>query len=323
MGISARLSIALAKGVILSVLGGILILSCLVMREKRDTREMFRNRTGRLELPVVTYRHPETGREAVVVPTIHFAEASYYGSVDSVIRRLPRHRVLCEGIRTREPATPGARPCGNGAEICREIDSLSDSQERLAELLGLMPQDEGLPEQSSWENIDLHQEQLVRTFTENGIRFAEGTHEAYSLLDEPWTAPIVRWSANAALLNAAAARVLARLLGASIDGSGSYRVIVGTRDIALSEGIRSRLSDDLAIVWGVEHYPAIRRTLVRAGYRETARQWIIAYRNREYSLPECLAEAWSLRNATRRATVSTGRSFDGKGNNPETTTIIR
>lgn len=305
-----RLLANLVKGTTLSVLGGILIFSLSVFREACLTRDMFRNRPGLLELPVVTYRHPTTGREAVVISISHIAIPSYYDSLGVLIAQLSRHHVLCEGIR-KSQSLRSTKSRTDEADIRRDIDTIFDSQEHLAELLGLESQDEGLPERPSWENIDLTEVQLSRTFTENGIRFAEGAREASSVLDEPWAVPIVRWGANAAFLNVAASRVSAWLLGISVGGEGSYRVIVGTRDLSLAAGIRSRLSDDLVIVWGLEHYPAIRRTLEQAGYRETDRRWFVAYRDRGYSLVASLTEAWSEFEIVSGSVVSAPKPQSG------------
>lgn len=255
--------------------------------------KVIRNRRDKLETPVVYYEHPITRRVVIVITSIHIGEAEYFAALQRFIDSLTGFQILFERIGRLTPA---------------EEVSLTDEERgvydyfiysglrtrKIAQIMSLVFQGDGLSYPTSWVNTDLSLYELIKRFVAQGICRKREPGDPNELFNDEFSRLLIRWLLNGMLQCFVPVAIVFTLCTRfSKDGRRAKKLIVGDRNIVAWQGIKEHLSTgNVATIWGAEHLFGISTYLKRAGFRETHRLWFTAYHIRSYSFWECFWAAW-------------------------------
>lgn len=221
---------------------------------------------------VWTLAHPATGRTVTLVGTMHIGDAGYFHRLSEVLERLAQEgtEVHVEGI------SHGAHEDLSDWERDRlaEADSWGNAETSgsAVAMLGLDSQGRKLRLPDNTRNIDMTYIQLLRRVGWDSYRrLLAPQPEAQAL---PGTSRLVRIAIRFQLRHS---RALARLASLRPGNRGADRVVMGARNqIAFAGAIEALGRNDVALVWGTDHLPALAELFGGVGYRPQREEWFDA-----------------------------------------------
>ncbi len=259
-----------------------------------------RKRWGKLEFPLITLKHETTGRRVRLLGVIHFADASYWSTLQGVIDREGESVVLYE--RVLKPTQ-------------EEMDALTEKERawyenvhlghktlrgQLQALLGLSFQGDGLTYPAHWINTDMSGGAFVKAMVGLEERFPGNPFMA--ILDhEPEQAPFVRWMIQKIFSHISLSEL--RNFGAK----SAYRrerdaIILDYRNFLGVNGILAHGKErDVVSIWGAAHLPGMLHLLKQLGFEEETREWFGAWKPPAYSLLHAIRDMRRLRTEDSKA----------------------
>src|SRR3989339_1383708 len=128
-----------------------------------------RNVSGELQTSVVYYEHRVTGRKVVFIGSIHIADAQYFDQIQRVIDSLsPDHKILFEGVSALSQAEK-ASLSRKQKKVLRHFRHVFVLIKRIAEMMSLRHQKDGLKYEASWVNTDMRLYDLVKVFSQHDL----------------------------------------------------------------------------------------------------------------------------------------------------------
>ena len=247
-----------------------------------------RNINGKLQTPVVFYEHPVTKRIVAFVAAIHIGEPAYYAKIQKLIDSLTlkSYKILFEGIgkmspQEEETLTPKEQ------EVAKQFRFVFDLIQKIAEVMSLQLQKEGLTYASSWVNTDMKLYDLIRSFARKNIDLVDLNKEKnIDRLSNESGQAIMRWLINK-LFNrfVPLSIIFAITTFFSKNKRLAQKLILDDRNKIAVQGINEYLRDsNIVTIWGAAHLAGIEKQLKRAGFREIRREWFTAYTVKNYSL---------------------------------------
>jgi hypothetical protein len=257
--------------------------------------EGVRNNDGRLETPVVLYEHPDTKRKIVFIGTIHIGEKEYFDSLQRLIDlySLCGYKVFFERVRylskeEEQKLTPKEQ-C-----ILMSLDHNFERLDKIAQIMYLKHQREGLHYNDDWINADISVYNLVRLLARYNINPGkEGVSD--NLLNESMQ-PLLRWLINQLFSQFVLITIIDKVFSFfSRKKRISNKIVVDFRNKKLISSIK-KVDGNVIIIFGSGHLRGIGRWLKKLGFRETRREWYAAYNiRRDYKFLQCFQEALAIR----------------------------
>ena len=257
------------------------------------------NGTAQLKTRVVSFHHPSSNKQVIVVGMIHLGQQSFYDQVDQVCESADL--VLSEGIRGRGNLSP---------LFFSDYYSLS-SAERLAELTALKLQN--LTHQKHWRNADITLEHLDKKYLEAFFQLATtplivATSEIYFLsawLTDLAVSPFPRLQksrrhARRKLIfskSEEAARLSAQINPAVIDKRNIY--LLNKLDLHLNK------HQKIVLPWGAAHGLGIEKGILERGFEIKNDSWLEVMGQKEKDIK---GQSWSFHIPW---IIRTGRNSDG------------
>lgn len=244
-----------------------------------------RNRQKNVETSIARYRHCITGREVVLVSTIHIGELEYFATIQNIIDSLPRHRVLYERVRRITPEENFSLTGGQRRTL-RYHKEMFQGIDEIAKVMSLQHQREGLAyDRPGWVNTDISMFELIQLLPTKKTVVLRSLAEF--LIDEE-NKQLLVWSLNKALGHFVLLHSIASLAALfSSEVRREKKAILDTRnDIAVSGIMRYVKYGDVITIWGAGHTKGIDKQLRCHGFKEVERQWLTAYRYRQIALSD-------------------------------------
>jgi hypothetical protein len=227
----------------------------------------------RLQTPVQVWRHPDTGRRITLVATVHGGEPRYFDDLNAVVDLLEQDgaAVHVEGSPHRIDADLEAAdltdPERDALLALRRSRDLS--VERMS-VMGWVGQRQAMPIQPSWRVVDLNPLEIIR------LRGAEVTRHEAELACHRLT-----WPEDSRIGPARyRLRTVLALRTAAADNPEIQRkalqaadpIVLGhrtTHALAAAQAV----TEDVVLVWGARHCPAMSTDLAADGFIRTEVQW--------------------------------------------------
>jgi hypothetical protein len=240
-----------------------------------------RRRNGGLELPVVTYRHPETNKTVILVGVMHIADRMYYERLQEMLDGLENRgtTIVYELIaRLTEDEERALRP----HERIYHKRTKEEKTERMTfmKLLVLSDQLKHLAYRPTWVRTDMRGFAFIKRFAKARLIRRQAEKRVKFLKSEKL---LLRWFSNFLFMNMLAFQVFMRISTLySRRARMRDRIIMHDRNLIGHRGIQAQ-NGDVAAIWGAAHLPGIGALLRKDGYVEIDRIWLCAYRFRKYS----------------------------------------
>ncbi|MBI1999480.1 MAG: hypothetical protein HYS74_02420 [Parcubacteria group bacterium] len=264
-----------------------------------------RSTNGKLQTPVVFYEHPITKRIVAFVAAIHIGEPAYYTALQRLIDSLKGYKILFEGTGKLSPQEEQALT-EKERSVARQFDFIFSLMRKLAEVMPLQFQKEGLTYASSWVNTDMKLYDLIRSFAQQDICLVKKEEYIDGLFSSESGQATTRWFVNKLFSRfVPVAVIVAGIAFFSRDKRMAKRLILDARNEIAFRGISEHLDDgNIVTIWGAAHLRGIEKRLKQAGFREVRREWFTAYTVRDYSLLDIVKKSVSVaKEATSAATA--------------------
>lgn len=231
----------------------------------------------KLQTPAIYLRHPETGRQVVLISMIHIGRADYYARLRELVEE-HAGLVLFEGLGELSPAelddlTPDERRVYDG------LATLNGAYRRLAAALDLVAQPDAMPRpRAGWVRADLPVRELVRRWLAARLPLVPVMSGTSRMLESA----LLRRATRLLLLQEPYLLAMFTVVWGRVPGLRRFtRVIVDERNAAALEAFDGTPPDqDVLITYGAGHIPGILAGLRARGYSETARDWFTAHTER-------------------------------------------
>ncbi len=238
-----------------------------------------------LETPVVFYQHPVTRRMIVFIAMTHIGEKSYYSRVQEIINSLTGYIVLFEGTGKLSPEEESSLS-DKERSLKVQIDSMFEAIEEFSKILFLQHQKQGLSYDTSWINTDFTTYKILQELAKENFNFFKPERNVDRLFEDKKYHRLIRWMVNTMFTNFVALALLSapiRLI--SRKKRINEKIILDDRNVEAISGISKYIQQgDVISIWGAGHMKGISKWIKENGFLEVRREWIIAYRNRNYNL---------------------------------------
>ncbi len=218
-----------------------------------------RNHNGELQVATHEYINPHTHRTFVLVGVAHIAESHFWESLATFLdQRGFSHQFEIHYEMVKRGGTP--TPLEDQLYV------------RMAKLLGLQSQNEGLPVQEHWINTDTTADHLMKLAKEHGV--GDELRELLAKMDRPldldsvpdWGVRLVRWLLRHPRVVERAPFGMSKALKS---------VILDERSDYAMWQMLQRAEDGVNVitVWGAGHLPQMEMHLQLAGYQCFKTTW--------------------------------------------------
>lgn len=242
-----------------------------------------RRQHGALCTPIITLKHPVSGKLVTLIGTLHLAEARYFQALRDIVATGEKlgMPVLFEQVRPYPPgflAPPLAEDAQAKTEQMRELAKVMRLMTASVKPFGLTYQLEadGLPPQDHWRNTDMSTEELANRLAEENADLPTLSDEQKAMLEQSEPLILMHFY-DMGMRHMPFIHYLSHL---SPVRDAFKEVIVEERNDIAVASILQALSGEknhVLAIWGAGHAPGICRDLATAGYRVVDRQWVPAY----------------------------------------------
>lgn len=263
-----------------------------------------RMRKGALELPVVYYEHPASGRKVALICVIHIAEPQYYAAIQQLLDELGNHAILFEGtgkLTDEQKVSLTSREQVAAAEMAMLFE-LVKFLRGTTELQGQL---DALKYSPSWIRTDTTQVEIVKKMAREDLHFFRKKMPV--LPQSEAGKKVIRWFVNRVLQKMPAHAVLFYAFALlSRKKRALRRIILTERNEIAFCGIQKHLEEgNVATIWGAAHMMGIQKHLKGAGFRIVKKVWYPAYHSRPYELIPAYQEFVAEMKAEKRQRLKT------------------
>lgn len=226
-----------------------------------------------LQVPVVRFRHRQTGQLVTIAATFHVAEAAFYEQLTALVTRLEAAGavIYSEGLGLAGEKEWAAETAVERAARNDHFGDLRRRYQAMGDYLGWVPQ--RFPDMPSWRNVDMTDLEFIKRAEPQGMRSVSALEQRMGVAVGPQAIGAIM--AIAVRLDAADRFGLLARLRRMTGGDGFRRavdVVVGERNRLLLAALAP--GEDAVLVWGAGHLPGLAAGLRTAGYRRQATEWV-------------------------------------------------
>lgn len=251
--------------------------------------QVSRTRRGVLQVPTRYYRHPETGRQVIMVGVIHIGKEAFYQQIQKLINQATteKFKILFEGVgkidkKDAEKLPPAQR------FVVKQMHDIWQFMEFLLPWLtadDVIHQKKGLEYPDTWVRTDLNIKEVSALFADAGIDFMPKSESDNKITKKDLSEMPLEVKGFLSWFIATLIKLLPGLdmtkpLRRLMKPESRIRdfIILDMRnEVAAKAILEHAKTDDVLSIWGAAHLPGIHEYLVSDGYVHQSTKWHDAF----------------------------------------------